>query len=221
MLERVLEPEVMSTADEALEYDAIDHDGVNQAFVDDYLKLEPRGQDVLDLGTGNAAIPVCLCQADRSVRVMASDASPAMLDMARYRIEMAGLRDRIQLHCGDAKQLNFSDAYFDSVLSNSLIHHLAAPESVLDEAWRVLRPGGWLFVRDLVRPESAERVEALVAEHAGNEAPAAQQLLRQSLYAALSLSEIRALVSRLDVSSECVQITSDRHWTLAVRKPIA
>jgi hypothetical protein len=37
MLQRVLEPEVMDTAEEAIDYDRMDHREVNRRFVDDFL----------------------------------------------------------------------------------------------------------------------------------------------------------------------------------------
>ncbi len=55
---------------------------------------------------------------------MASDASAEMLDLARYNLEVAQCMHRVQLHCGDAKKMVFQSNYFDTVLSNSLVHHL-------------------------------------------------------------------------------------------------
>jgi len=42
-------------------------------------------------------------------------------------------------------------------------------------------------------------------------------MLRQSLLAALRLEEVRNLAAAVGIPSECVQVTSDRHWTLAAR----
>ncbi|MBC8120702.1 MAG: SAM-dependent methyltransferase, partial [Gemmatimonadaceae bacterium] len=52
MLERVLEPEVMDTLQDAQEYDRMDHSEVNRAFVRDLLALAPPLGVWLDLGTG-------------------------------------------------------------------------------------------------------------------------------------------------------------------------
>ncbi|MEZ6069552.1 MAG: hypothetical protein R3C10_04605 [Pirellulales bacterium] len=64
-LDRVLEPEVMDTAAEALAYDRMDHTAVNMAFVDDLIAAAGEANDltnVLDLGTGTALIPIELCR---------------------------------------------------------------------------------------------------------------------------------------------------------------
>jgi ubiquinone/menaquinone biosynthesis C-methylase UbiE len=150
---------------------------------------------------------------------MAADASSEMLELARYHIEINHMLDRIQLHRTDAKKLVFGSSFFDAVISNSLVHHLPQSEAFFAEALRVLRPGGLLFVRDLFRPASQEQVESLVAQHAGNESPRSQQLFRQSLQAALTTEELAEILAALGVDPSCIQMTSDRHWTLAYRKP--
>jgi ubiquinone/menaquinone biosynthesis C-methylase UbiE len=224
MLERVLEPEVMNDLQEAIEYHDMDFTEVNRAFVRDLLAFASQedrtlGRDILDLGTGTARIPVELCLQAPSLRVMAADASSEMLELARYHIEINHMLDRIQLHRTDAKKLVFGPSFFDAVISNSLVHHLPQSEAFFVEALRVLRPGGFLFVRDLFRPASQEQVEALVAQHAGNESPRSQQLFRQSLQAALTTEELAKILAALGVDASCIQMTSDRHWTLAYRKP--
>lgn len=217
-LPRTLEPEVMDDSKEAMDYDDMDHDQVNQQFVADLLACDPIGNDILDLGTGTALIPIALCEARESIRVMAADMSTAMLDLAVYRIETANMRDRVQLHHGDAKSLRMNDNYFDCVMSNSLIHHVPEPESAFAEAWRVLRTGGLLFVRDLCRPESETEVESLVEEVCSEESGSAKQLFRQSLHAALTVQEVQSFVAPLGIEQQCVTETSNRHWTLVARK---
>ena len=218
MLDRVLEPEVMNDREEAVEYDAMDHESVNRNFVTDLLNAGPIGNDCLDLGTGTALIPIELCNRDEEVRVMATDASTIMLDLARYQLEVNNLTSRIQLHFGDVKKLVFESSFFDTVMSNSLVHHLPSHDSFLLEALRVLRPGGLLFIRDLCRPESQEQLDLLMLTYGANESEGSRQMLLQSLHAAISLSEIRNLALQAGLSSVCVVMTSDRHWTLQTRK---
>jgi len=224
MIDRVLEPEVMEDLQEAIDYNDMDFSEVNRAFVTDFIAYATQGglalgRDILDLGTGTARIPVELCMQVPSVRVMASDASTEMLELARYNIEIHHMLDRIQLHRGDAKKLVFGREFFDAVISNSLVHHLPECESFFAESLRVLRPSGVLFVRDLFRPDSKQEVERLVALHAGSESERSQQLLRQSLEAALRLDELTELLGQLGIESSCIVQSSDRHWTVAYRKP--
>ena len=220
-LERVLEPEVMDTYEEARDYDSMDHQAVNALFVQDLLTAGEIGTDILDVGTGTAQIPVELCRQDEDCRVIAIDMAAHMLDLARFNIEVDGFTQRIYLQQIDAKDMDFEASMFDSVISNSIIHHIPAPLSVLEESVRVTRPGGLLFFRDLMRPNSSEEVRGLVEAYAGNENEHQRQMFDDSLRAALSLAEIRKLVACLGFAEETVQATSDRHWTWVTRTPDA
>lgn len=218
-LSRILEVEIMDTDEEAREYDAMDHSTVNRRFVDDLLTVGPLPDDLLDVGTGTARIPIELCRRAADCRVMALDAAVRMLDVARYNLEIAGLTDRIQLVCGDAKQLPFPAGLFGGVISNSIVHHLPEPLTALREALRVVQPGGLLFFRDLLRPPDQATLEQLVQQYAGGESATAQGLFAASLHAALTLDEIRQLVTSLGCPASTVQPTSDRHWTWSCRRP--
>jgi ubiquinone/menaquinone biosynthesis C-methylase UbiE len=221
-LERILEPEVMDSAEEAADYDAMDHGEVNQRFVDDLLAAiseEPESTlDVLDLGTGTALIPIELCKKFPDCRVMAADAAVSMLELARYNIEVNGMIERIQLAHIDAKKLPFPDAMFDVVMSNSIVHHIPEPMHVLREAIRVAKPGGLLFFRDLLRPETDEQLQQLVASYTRGANEHQQRMFADSLHAALSLEEIRRLVASLGFAADGVQQNSDRHWTWTGRR---
>ncbi|MCH2598586.1 MAG: class I SAM-dependent methyltransferase [Pirellulales bacterium] len=218
-LERVLEPEVMDTYEEARDYDSMDHQAVNKLFVDDLLAVGNIGNDILDVGTGTAQIPVELCRQSEDCRIIAIDMAVHMLDLARFNIEVDGFTQRIFLQQIDAKDMQFESEMFDCVMSNSIIHHIPEPLAVLAESMRVTRPGGLLFFRDLLRPESGEEVAHLVSTYAGDENEHQRQMFDDSLRAALSLSEIRAMVSSLGFEAETVQATSDRHWTWIAIKP--
>ena len=241
-LPRVLEVEYMDTADEANAYDAMDHRHVNRIFVDDLLSaagLIPADDatreddvareddttreddatlDVLDLGAGTARIPIELCQRVADARVLAVDAAVHMLELAHYNVEIAGLGGRVQLLQADAKRLPFRDAMFQMVISNSILHHIPEPLLAIREAVRVTAPGGLLFFRDLLRPDTLDQLQGLVEQYAGAESAAARQMFADSLHAALSLAEIRSFVETLGFAPETVQATSDRHWTWNARR---
>jgi ubiquinone/menaquinone biosynthesis C-methylase UbiE len=217
-LQRVLEPEVMDSADDAAEYDAMDHTLVNQLFADDLLAAGSVSGDVLDLGTGTALIPIELCRRGDGFRIMAMDAAISMLEIARYNVEVAGFVERIQLAHVDAKRLPYADASFEIVMSNSIVHHIPQPIEVLREAVRVVVPGGRLFFRDLLRPADEAQLTRLVDTYADQASVRQRQLFGDSLRAALDLAEIRELVARLGYDPDSVAASSDRHWTWSTRK---
>jgi ubiquinone/menaquinone biosynthesis C-methylase UbiE len=196
----------------------MNHDEVNRRFVDDLLQQGSSHGEVLDLGTGSARIPILLCQTCENLRITAVDLSIHMLDVARNNIELAGLTGRIRLDRVDSKNVPFDSDSFDLVISNSLIHHLAEPASAIREAARVVKRGGLLFFRDLLRPENDETVRDLVRRYAGDENAHARKMFEDSLRAALTLREIRDLVASAGFEPHTCQITSDRHWTWCGRR---
>ena len=93
MIPRILEPEIMDTAEESAEYDAMDHAEVNRRFVADFLTAWPNAESpILDVGTGTALIPIELCRTYPEVTVIAQDASAEMLKLAQQNVAEAGFR---------------------------------------------------------------------------------------------------------------------------------
>jgi len=218
MLPRVLETEAMDTREEALDYDAMDHGEVNRLFVADLLAAGPGEGEILDLGTGNALIPIELCRQSPTARVLAIDLSEHMLAVARRNVERAGCCGRIRLERVDGKRLPYRDGQFPTVISNSIVHHIPEPRKVLAEAWRVAACGGLLFIRDLFRPEDDATVRRLVETYGAGGNRHYQQMFEDSLRASLTVAEVRSLVAELGAKPDSLQATSDRHWTWVVRK---
>jgi ubiquinone/menaquinone biosynthesis C-methylase UbiE len=224
MLIRALEPEVMDSLAEAVDYDGMDHSEVNRQFADDLLKAGLRASAgaaticVLDVGTGTAQIPIEICRRRSDLRITGIDLAAHMLQLGQRRVIREGLTSQIKLEQVDAKSLPYASAAFEAVISNSIIHHIPEPRHAFREMVRVLRPDGLLFVRDLVRPHDFEALETIVATHAGQANDHQRQMFRDSLHAALSLEEVRALLRDAGLPSEWVNQTSDRHWTIAGRR---
>jgi ubiquinone/menaquinone biosynthesis C-methylase UbiE len=226
MLPRTLEPEVMDTEGEAVDYDSMDHSQVNRQFADDFLALAPSrpigaaAVSVLDVGTGTAQIPIEICRRRDDMKLTAIDLAAHMLQLAQRNVIRDGLSTRIKLEQVDAKSLPHADGVFDAVISNSIIHHIPDPRFSLREMVRVLRPGGVLFVRDLMRPPDHESLEQLVSRYAGDSNLHQQQMFRESLHAALTLAEVVELLCDAKCPTDWVQLTSDRHWTIAGKLPV-
>jgi ubiquinone/menaquinone biosynthesis C-methylase UbiE len=213
MLPRILEPEVMDSIEEARDYDAMDHTAVNRVFVADFLAVWNGQGSLLDVGTGTAQIPLELCRQHAGVSVTAIDLAEHMLLVGEANIRRAGLAGRIRLERQDAKRLPYADGSFDAVISNSIVHHIPEPAAVLAEMVRVVAPGGVLFVRDLLRPQDETILQHLVDVHAAGANAHQRQMFGDSLHAALTLTDMRDLVSALGFNPATVQQTTDRHWT--------
>jgi 2-polyprenyl-3-methyl-5-hydroxy-6-metoxy-1,4-benzoquinol methylase len=227
MLPRVLEVEVMDTEAEAVDYNAMDHREVNRVFVDDFLAALATANapadgvwHLFDAGTGTALIPLELLSRGVRATVVAADAAAHMLRLAEENVSRAGLSDRIHCVQRDCKRLPEASGTFDAVMSNSIVHHIPEPAGVVAECWRILRPGGLLFLRDLLRPADESTLEALVQRYAGEATAHQQQMFRDSLHAALTVEEVATLLQSLGIPAEWVRATSDRHWTVrGVKRP--
>ena len=225
MLSRVLEPEVMDTVLEAVDYDSMDHSEVNRRFVDQLLeqRLPTEGLSldrplrVLDVGTGTALIPIELCGRDVSTHTTAVDLAAYMLQVGQRNVIREGLQSRIKLEHLDAKDLPYASGSFEWVISNSIIHHIPEPLSCLREMARVVAPGGLLFVRDLLRPQDFSTLKHLVETYAAGANAHQQQMFGDSLRAALTLEEVREMLDTLNLPADWVTQTTDRHWTICGR----
>jgi ubiquinone/menaquinone biosynthesis C-methylase UbiE len=196
----------------------MDHSAVNRAFASDFLAIWDCQNPILDVGTGTAQIPIELCGQSRTAQVTGIDLAAHMLRVGQENVARAGLADRIGLQRTDAKHTPFADGDFAAVISNSIVHHIPEPGDVLAEMVRVVRHGGLLFVRDLLRPADEPTLVHLVAAYAGDASAHQQKMFADSLHAALSLGEIRDLIATLGFDPTTVRQTTDRHWTWTARK---
>lgn len=95
------------------------------------------------------------------VEVTAIDVTPAMLERLARRAARAGRP--ISAGIQDARRLEFADASFDAVVLHLILAVMPQPELGMNEAARVLRPGGRIaifdkFLRPGERPSTARRL---------------------------------------------------------------
>ena len=96
------------------------------------------GEELLEIGAG---MGTDLAQfAKHGAIVTDVDLSSGHLALAKENFRLRGLEGRF-VH-QDAETLPFPDASFDVVYSNGVIHHTPNTQKVVDEIYRVLRPGG-------------------------------------------------------------------------------
>ena len=159
-------------------------------------------------------IPRLVCERIGSAHVVGVDLSENMLAIARRHLANSPFGDRIEYRPADAKGLDFPNSAFDTVFSNTILHHIPDPRKFIVEALRVLKVGGVLLIRDLFRPPDEPTLDSLVATYAGNDTPHQRQMFCDSLHAALTPDELRTMVADLDVK---VAVDTDRH--VSIQRP--
>src|SRR6516162_9552701 len=82
--------------------------------------------------------------ADKTERLMATDLSPGMLDLARSRVRAANVTFQPE----DCQRTSFPNGSFDTAFM-SLVIHFTEPGKALKEMHRILRPGGTLIIANL------------------------------------------------------------------------
>jgi ubiquinone/menaquinone biosynthesis C-methylase UbiE/DNA-binding transcriptional ArsR family regulator len=132
----------------AAEWDRIRELHVADAAVEDAIAAALGARpfrSLLDLGTGTGRILELF--GPRIGRGIGIDMSLAMLNVARARLERAGLRN-CAVRQGDIYDLPVPKDSFDVVVIHQVLHFLDDAAGAIREAARVLRPGGRLLVVD-------------------------------------------------------------------------
>ena len=208
----------MDGPEQAFAYAQADFSQENKLFVQQFIGANPdfKSGHVLDLGCGPADIPIRLLRALPDCRVTAVDASEPMIRLAREAVQGAGLGDRISLRCERFQALAL-DGPADATISNSLVHHVPNPLQFWYRVKQLTRPGGYVLVMDLLRPESLEAARAIVDRYASNEPAMLQRDFYNSLLAAFTEDEVAAHLAELNLSRLFIDVVDDRHWIVTGR----
>jgi len=101
---------------------------------------------VADLGAGEGLVSQLLAQ--RAERVWCIDSSPKMVEVGTELAKKNGLAN-LSYKLGDIEQVPLADKSVDLAILSQALHHAAHPQAAVDEAFRILKPGGQLVVLDL------------------------------------------------------------------------
>lgn len=171
----------------------------------------------LDLGCGPADITIRFARAYPRCRAHGVDGAEAMLSFGRTAIQSGGLEHRIELFCGYLPGAVLPHKAYDAVISNSLLHHLDDPLVIWNATREYARPGAFVLIMDLMRPESPEAVDALVERYSAEAPPVLTRDFRASLHAAYRPGEVRDQLASAGLGMLDVDAVSDRHLLVSGR----
>ncbi len=214
MLRRIPEPELMLDPEQAKAYAEADFEEAHQSVVAHLQRCLPRlptTAHVLDAGCGPCDVTRRLALAFPSWSIDAIDASPAMLRLGNGAIAKASLDDRVKLHEVHLPASQLPQARYDVIVSNSLLHHLATPDTLWQTIRRFSAPDASVFVMDLSRPANASVLNELL-EPVRCEPAVLQQDFHNSLLAAYTEDEVREQLLRNGLGHLSVERVSNRHW---------
>jgi ubiquinone/menaquinone biosynthesis C-methylase UbiE len=104
---------------------------------------------VLDMGCGTGVAARTIARrANFSGRVTGIDRSPYLVEAAKGLADEEGLGTLVEFRSGDTRELDIPDGEFDAVVAHTLVSHVQEALTVLNEAARVVRPGGLIAIFD-------------------------------------------------------------------------
>ena len=132
-----------------------------QQVGEDLASLQLDEGKVLDVGAGPGVLARDIARSFPRLQVYGVDLSTDMIQLARERTRQEQLNERVQFDIGDVRQLPYPDHSFDVVVSTISMHHWHELEQPLRELYRVLRPGGrlWIYDARFITPELVEKAQ--------------------------------------------------------------
>ena len=206
----------MESAEQAAAYANADFEAPHSRFLALFREVFPGADiigQVLDAGCGAGDIALRFARAFPRCRVIGVDGSAAMLEQGRQILsrQPPELRDRVLLAQGRLPHNPLDGERFNTIISNSLLHHLPEPQVLWQTLRTFARPGARIFIMDLMRPDGEETARRLAEQYCAGEPDILRRDFFNSLLAAFSPEEIRdqLVCARLDQLE--VQTVSDRH----------
>lgn len=109
---------------------------------------------ILDLATGTGDLAIMMARRIGNARITGGDLSQGMLDVAKQKVERAGLSGRIDLTVAEAERLPFADGEFDAATVAFGVRNFHDIPQGIGEILRVLKPGGMLYVLEFSTPRN-------------------------------------------------------------------
>ena len=165
----------------------------------------PHAQDLLDVGCGAGNYTLKLLEQTPNLNVTLVDLSQPMLDRAVQRIQPK-TTGTVKATQSDIRQLDLGQNRFDIILAAAVLHHLRT-----DDEWRVvfqkfydaLRPGGSIWIFDLVESSISEVQDLMWRRYGEYLAELKDEAYRDAVFAYIAKEDTpRSVTFQLDLLRE-------------------
>ena len=130
-----------------------------EALVHFFLQLTPE-LEIADLGAGEGILSQLLAR--RAKKIYCIDNSPRMVEVGTLLAKKHGFSN-LSYRLGDIEDVPLPDACVDLSILSQALHHAEHPQAAVNEAVRILRPGGRLLILDL-KAHEFEKARELYAD---------------------------------------------------------
>ena len=197
-MDRILEPVLMTNEDQCREFALASRAYARVAFVQwIFEKILVKGK-IADLGCGPGDFLIDICNHDNTLDIVGFDGSAAMVSQAKSLIEKNKLEERITI-----KNLlfeNITENNFDVSISSLSLHHQSDPLTFWNIVKRITKNDGYVFIMDLIRPESEASADNIVQIYAASDHQLFQQDYKNSLLSSFTIPEIQHQLIMSDLS---------------------
>jgi ArsR family transcriptional regulator len=142
---------------------------------------------VADLGAGEGLISQLLAR--NAKQVWCIDNSPRMVEVGT---ELARKNDLSNLtyKLGDIEDVPLADDSVDLAILSQALHHAAHPQKAVDEAYRILRPGGQLVILELAEHDFEKARELYADLWLGFKESALDQFLKKAKFTKVEVTPV-------------------------------
>ena len=155
----------MDTKEQARSYASADFAGANKLFLDTLQKrIKVTAQTkLLDIGCGDGEILIQI-QNMLQCNITSLDGSKCMLDELNQKLKIHNIND-VEVVNEKLETNSLLNKSFDLIISNSVLHHVKSPSLFWENVIDLTKPGGFIAVMDLFRPDTESSLAPVSYTH--------------------------------------------------------